>query len=95
MTHIVSGVKTKTELKNHAKNLNELREYATYMDEIEEEALLNKVHFSDPAVMPEWKGFEGYMDQMKPGDKLTCTNHPKRSWFATVERKADGTWRVS
>ena len=32
---------------------------------------------------------------MTPGQKEVVTNHPKRSWFATIERLADGRFRVT
>jgi hypothetical protein len=33
-------------------------------------------------------------NQIGPGQEYTVTNHPRRSWFAQVGRKADGTLYV-
>ena len=35
-----------------------------------------------------------YASQLRPGEEVFVTNHPKRSWFAQVGRKADGTLYV-
>lgn len=32
--------------------------------------------------------------ELQPGEKVTVTNHPKRSWFAQVGRDVDGTLYV-
>lgn len=31
---------------------------------------------------------------LQPGEEVVVTNHPKRSWYAQVGRKADGTLYV-
>lgn len=31
---------------------------------------------------------------VKPGDSVVVTNHPKRSWFAKITRKQDGSFKV-
>lgn len=35
-----------------------------------------------------------YLHEMLPGEEVAVTNHPKRSWYAQVGRKADGTLYV-
>jgi hypothetical protein len=29
-----------------------------------------------------------------PGEAVVCTNHPKRSWFASIKRQPDGSLKV-
>lgn len=31
-----------------------------------------------------------YVDEMQVGQVEVCTNHPKRSWFAQIERTSKG-----
>jgi hypothetical protein len=50
------------------------------------------VYFEDPSIFP--GAWSGYAPDMNIGQKFTCTNHPRRSWFALVERRTIG-WRVS
>lgn len=38
--------------------------------------------------------YAGMVSLLPVGKKVIVTNHPKRSWFATIERKPDG-FRVS
>lgn len=48
------------------------------------------IAFEDPAFMaPQW--IEAHRAPI--GFKCVATNHPKRSWFAAIERTANG-WRV-
>ena len=47
-----------------------------------------QVLFEDPSIFP--GAWSGRADQMKVGQSLTCTNHPKRSWFASVVRTEHG-----
>jgi hypothetical protein len=53
----------------------------------------DEVTIEDPALMPEWRkhGSLFSADTLKPGEEVVVTNHPKRSGFAQVGRKADGT----
>lgn len=74
MTHIVAG--TKKGLKYNLRCPNE-----------DGNPRVN-VYFDDPSL---YEGaWSGWASQMEVGQTLTCTNHPKRSWFATVERTAEG-----
>jgi hypothetical protein len=50
-----------------------------------------KLFFADPSIINP-KSF--YSQTMRPGESFICTNHPKKSWFAKVERTEDG-WKVS
>ena len=52
-----------------------------------------KVGFHDPSIMNErWFNAES----IPPGTRFPVVmDHPRRSRFAEVERKADGTWRVT
>ena len=34
-------------------------------------------------------------EYVKPGYFVCCTNHPKRSWFAKISIKPDGSLKVS
>jgi hypothetical protein len=85
MTHLVYGAKTKKALKEFAELLNTTKE---------NEPSHRRVFFEDPVVYLSWKGYEGTMLDMPEGTKITCTNHPKRTWFATVERTTGGKWKV-
>jgi hypothetical protein len=79
VTHIISGYKTKKELK---ENLHH------------EEAGSGRrnPYFEDPSLFAgAWSGFAA---DMKVGQSLVCTNHPKRSWFAKVTRTAANKWKV-
>ena len=49
------------------------------------------VLFSDPSIF-EPRSY--YSLEMPVGTTITCTNHPKRSWFASVTRKDDGSFSV-
>jgi len=48
----------------------------------------DQVYFNDPSIFP--GAWSGGASQMEVGQKLVCTNHPKRSWFAQVVRTEDG-----
>jgi hypothetical protein len=50
-----------------------------------------EVFFEDPSIFNPRSVFS---KSMKLGEKLVCTNHPKRSWFAQVERTEKG-WKVT
>ncbi len=74
MTHIVTG--TKKELKQNLRTPT-----GNGVPQVD-------VYFNDPSV---FEGtWSGWASQMSIGQSLTCTNHPKRSWFAVVERTKDG-----
>ena len=51
------------------------------------------VHFEDPSIF-EAEPFCGPADRLPVGSRFVCTNHPRRSWFAQVERLEDGSFRV-
>lgn len=44
------------------------------------------VFFEDPSIFA--GAWSGSAKALPEGRKITVTNHPRRSWFATVERKA-------
>lgn len=78
MTIICKGAATKKELATRAKlcNAGQLYTTVTFVDP----AIVAPIHNGQPF------GFNGISN----GEKFICTNHPKRSWFAEVGRKADG-----
>lgn len=45
------------------------------------------VYFDDPSIFNPWSV---HSSDMQAGESLTCTNHPKRSWFALVKRTDTG-----
>ena len=49
------------------------------------------IYFHDPAYYAP-RSYSTH--EMQPGDIVTCTNHPKRSWFARVERLENG-WKIT
>ena len=50
-----------------------------------------RISFEDPSIFaPKFLRAE----EIPAGFKCVCTNHPKRSWFAQVERLA-ASWRVT
>lgn len=51
-----------------------------------------QVHFTDPSIFP--GAWSGRADQMELGQTIVCTNHPKRSWFASVTKRHDGLFTV-
>ena len=46
-----------------------------------------KLYFSDPSVI---KRQSILSINMKVGDSIICTNHPKRSWFAKITKDNEG-----
>jgi hypothetical protein len=75
MTCIAKGVVTKKALKAAALRYNETRENP------------NDISFIDPAIAgPIANGqFFGFDFTAANALDFTCTNHPKRSWFARVQ----------
>lgn len=54
-----------------------------------------QVHFKDPTIFnPLHGGATFSLFDMEIGERFVCTNHPKRSWFAEVERLGAHAWRV-
>lgn len=50
------------------------------------------VYLEDPAIIG---GVSGYLPKiLEKKESITVTNHPKRSWFASVETKTDGQYLV-
>ena len=50
-----------------------------------------QVYITDPSIVnPRFLP----VTELHPGEEVVVTNHPKRSWFAQVGRKADGTLYV-
>lgn len=54
-----------------------------------------RVWFEDPSIFPGSRGqFTGA--DVKPGERFPLVmDHPKRSRFATLQRRPDGTFKVS
>jgi len=50
-----------------------------------------KVWIDDPSIFRPWT--KAAVD-LESGEEVVVTNHPKRSWFAQVGRKRDGTLYV-
>lgn len=48
------------------------------------------VHVQDPSFFDKPYGEYFRLDVMKVGSKIVVTNHPKRSWFAQIERTDKG-----
>ena len=75
MTQIVSGCKTKKELKHAALVLNQ-------GGSLEDEPMLY-----DPSIFTPMRGGDIIrLQDVEEYERWTVTNHPKRSWFAKVER---------
>jgi hypothetical protein len=83
---IVTGVKTKKELKEKVKY-----------------GALASVYLENPSFFE--VGFVGSLDRLVkdveagvteiPDYGVAVTNHPKRSWYATIKIAGDGTVKVS
>lgn len=73
-----------THIVNGARTKKQLKEKLT--------ASPAEVYFDDPSIFP--GAWSGRADQMEAGQSLTCTNHPKRSWFARITRKSDQSFKV-
>ena len=52
-----------------------------------------RVYLADPAIINPSSGY--IEDILKDQPEITCTNHPKRSWFARIYRGKKGEIRVS
>lgn len=51
--------------------------------------------FRDPSIFEPMNLGEPFkMEDFPAGFTLVCTNHPKRTWFATVSRDAAGKFKV-
>ncbi len=75
MPHIVQGFKTKKALREGVAEVGRF------------------VEFSDPSIFQPksyyWKrGVDTNVSNIPVGADFTCTNHPKRSWFARVQMTA-------
>jgi hypothetical protein len=54
-------------------------------------AAIANIGIEDPSIFnPRWFT----MGEMTVGQRVVVTNHPKRSWFAQIERTATG-WKIS
>ena len=52
-------------------------------------------YISNPSPFPAGAyEYAGMASKLPVGKKVIVTNHPKRSWFATIERTVQG-WRVT
>ena len=77
MTQIVIGCDSKKALKGYAQQLNE-----------GVHAQHNEPCLRDPSLFNPMRGGDViYLRNVAEGEKWTVTNHPKRSWFATVTRR--------
>ena len=56
-----------------------------------------RLYFQDPSLFnpQSWEVNSTSNLSLPKGSTIYCTNHPKRSWFAQITRKQDGTYRVS
>lgn len=53
----------------------------------------SRIWVNDPSIFP--GACSGYLPEViKTLGHFTCTNHPKRSWFARVSGAANGTFKV-
>ena len=82
MTHIVSlGLVHKKDLVDMAKAWNAAKDKHAEMGKPFEQ---RGVYFNDPSIFdPRDYTFAS----LPESTTITCTNHPKRSWFATVEKR--------
>jgi hypothetical protein len=89
MTIIVTGAPTKKALKNWADG--------TRWDGVSWPATVCvNIVFQDPSTFkPLHDGRYFTLEEMEIGESFICTNHPKRSWFATVTRIDERRWKVS
>ncbi len=59
---------------------------------LKEAMAVGAVYFSDPAIIGAVSGTAEEIIEAK--GEFTCTNHPKRSWFARIYRDKKGKIRV-
>lgn len=59
------------------------------------ESAPDQVYFEDPSEGINPDAWSGTAAQMSPGQSLTCTNHPKRTWFAGVTKRQNGKFYVN
>lgn len=79
MTCIVTKFATKKALAEHCK---------VFGGQPVDSAL--DFYIENPSIFPAGPHeYSGMVSSMPVGKKVTVTNHPKRSWFATIERRAD------
>jgi hypothetical protein len=83
MTHIASH-KTKKAFKE-AVTLSQERDETG-------QAKGRPVYLDDPSIFNPVSG--SVFEIMQKVHHITVTNHPKRSWFASITRKADGSFKV-
>jgi hypothetical protein len=77
MPHIVeSHITTKKMLKAYAQAWNE-KTHPTERG--------GNVYFADPSIFPGARDFS--FDSLPEGGRFSCTDHPKRSWFASVAKR--------
>lgn len=78
MTCIVERFKTKKELKQHVEAHCQGPNMQPSLD----------VYISNPSPFPAGTfEYAGMVSALPEGKKVIVTNHPKRSWFAQIERK--------
>lgn len=51
------------------------------------------VWLEDPSVF-EPNPFAGPASRLPVGQRVVVTNHPRRTWFAEIERRPDGSFKV-
>ena len=83
MTHIASH-KTKKAFKEAVALSQERDENG--------QAKGRTVYLDDPSMFNPVSG--SVFEIMQQVNRITVTNHPKRSWFASVTRKPDGSFKV-
>jgi len=84
MTIIIHNCKTKKALKAGVTSLNTT-------------GLRPSFYFSDPSIFNPVHGTDGPFSifDMRVGENIIVTNHPKRSFFAVIKRISDVAWKVS
>lgn len=82
MTGIIHGVNTKKELKERVKS-----------------GYIGNIGIEDPSIVNSWfSSLRDWIESVKAGklpNNFVITNHPKRSWFATLKINTDGKLIVS
>lgn len=53
----------------------------------------DKVYIEDPSIVAPFYG--SVAEYMETHRSMTMTNHPKRSWFGSITKKADGSLKLS
>ena len=90
---INKGTMTMTHIARH-KTKKEFKEAVALSQDLDEtgQAKGRPVYLDDPSIFSPISG--SIFEIMQKVHHITVTNHPKRSWFASVTRKPDGSFKV-